>query len=304
MRQSPASPQLRVASRLPRGVIAAVLLLVLSISASACGSSTPTTTTSTTAPSLPSPAEQAATLKGKNEYRRLVIHAAEGFADATRALQTALNHHDHETAVKQWAKAQASFDALRPALLGGPAASAAYDGLVADFAPGEQPVGLHEVERGLFTGHDELALRAAPALAQAGPAVVIGLYRTIVQPSGVATKQVEQLGFFMDHVIAQHQEAFSHLDQIDISAIVGSVRDGFAAIATLGNLVDPTLTATTETDLKSLEALAHAISPGTKNDEISPQQWRGLSEAASRLQVDFGQLGGELSGFTSGRSYA
>jgi len=304
MRQSTPSPQFHVTRWLPRAAVASMSLLFLSIGLSACGSSAPTTTTSTTVPALPSPAEQAATLKGKNEYRRLVIHAAEGFADATRALQSALNRHDHEAAVKQWAKAQASFDALRPALLGGPAASAAYDGLVADFATGEQPVGLHEVERGLFTGHDELALRAAPALAQAGPAVVIGLYRTIVQPSGVATKQVEQLGFLVDHVIAHHQEAFSHLDQIDLAAIVSSVRDGFTAISTLGKLVDPALASTTETNLRKLETLTDAIAPGTKNQQISPDQWQGLSEAASRLQVDFGQLGGEMSGFTSGRSYA
>jgi len=291
-------------SKCRRSAAIITTLVLVGFSASACGTTKPSAVPPTTAASLASPAQQAATLKAKNDYRRLVIHAAEGFAEATAALQTALNRHDHAQAVHAWEKAQGSFDALRPALLGGPAASASYDGLVADFGQREQPVGLHQVERGLFTGRDDLALAAAPALTQAGPAVVIGLYRTIVQPSGVATKQVEQLGFLVDHVIAHHQEAFSHLDIIDLRAIVQSVRDGYSALAPLGTLVDPQQTNDTLSALGALERLVATIAPETHNEQISPQRWRALSEAAVRLQAAFGQLGGELSGFTSGRSYA
>ncbi|MEI7478772.1 MAG: hypothetical protein WCK25_00535 [Actinomycetes bacterium] len=281
------------------GVLAVVVTVL-----SSCGGSKPVAAPTTTQAPLPSPAQQNATHQVKIDYRRLIVHAAEGFARATIALNAALDHNNHAEAVKQWAIAQGDFDALRPAMFGGPAASAEYDGLVADFAPGEQSVGLHEVERGLFTGHDELAAKAAPALARAGPAIVIGLYRTIVQPSGVATKQVEQLGFLVDHVIAHHQEVFSHLDQIDVAAIVGSVRKGFSAIAPLGVLVDPSLTAKTERDLVELERGARAIAPGTKNENVAPALWRGLSEAAAKLQVDFGQLSGEFSGYSTGRAYA
>jgi hypothetical protein len=299
-----------VTTVVPRHLFVGVVTGALALGLGGCGvsSTTPSTVPSTsvsTAPApLPSAAEQAATLKAKNAYRRLVIHAAEGFSEATAALDAALKRGDHLAAVKEWSLAQASFDTLRPALLGGPAASASYDGLVSDFGPGEQPVGLHEVERGLFTGRDQLARAAAPALAAAGPAVVIGLYRTIVQPSGVATKQVEQLGFLLDHVIAHHQEQFSHLDRIDLGAIASSVRDGFSALEDLARLVDPGLSRTTDADLRLLETAVRAIPTSATNDQIAPATWRYLSEVAVRLQVEFGQLGGEMSGYTSGRSYA
>lgn len=281
-----------------------VVLAVVAAALSSCGTAQPAGVPKVTQAPLPSPAKQNATHQAKIDYRRLVVHAAEGFAKATIALNAALDHNNHAEAVKQWAIAQGDFDALRPAMFGGPAASAEYDGLVADFAPGEEPVGLHQVERGLFTGHDELARIAAPALAQAGPAIVIGLYRTIVQPSGVATKQVDQLGFLVDHVIAHHQEVFSHLDQIDVAAIVASVRKGFSALSPLGVLVDPSLTAKTARDLVELELHASEIAVGTVNENVAPTIWRALSEAAAKLQVDFGQLSGEFSGYSTGRAYA
>jgi len=233
-----------------------------------------------------------------------VVESAEGFALAVQRLDAALKGQDRGAAVLAWSQAQGFFDALRPALLGGPAASAAYDGLVADFAPGEQPKGLHEVERGLFSGPITRANAAMPELLRAGPSIVIGLYRTIEQPSGVATHHVEQLGCLVDHVIVCHQEVFSRRDRIDIAAITQSITASMKALTPLGVLIDPSMTETTTSDLTRLTSLVASIPIEATNEQISERTWRALAQVAARLQFDFGQLSGSLAGSSSGRAYA
>ena len=88
------------------GVLAVVVTVL-----SSCGEAKPVAAPTTTQAPLPSPAQQNATHQVKIDYRRLIVHAAEGFARATIALNAALDHNNHAEAVKQWAIAQGDFDA-------------------------------------------------------------------------------------------------------------------------------------------------------------------------------------------------
>ncbi len=291
--------------RLRRPLVAAIALATTSVLLAGCGANAHVAarTTTTIAGKVPSRAEQAAALFATTRYRRQIVQAAEGFSTSVNALDGALRSGDRQAAIKAWAAAQGSFDVLRPVLLGGPASSATYDGqlLAGSKTKGQ---GLHAIERALFQGPLSDGLAAMPELRAAGPQLVIGLFRTILQPSAIAVNQVHALGFLADHVLSSSQERVSHRDLVDVLAIIHAVRGGFNALHPLANLVDPKQLSATSTGLDQVDALLSTLPPGATDAEVPTEVWARLGRLVSVLQFDFGQLAGSTAGYSSGRYYA
>ena len=220
--------------RMSRPLVAALALVTSSMLLTGCGTTAHVAVhaTMTLPGKVPSRAEQAAALFATTSYRRQVVQAAEGFTTSVTELDGALRRGDRQAAKRAWAAAQGSFDLLRPVLLGGPASSATYDGQLLGGVK-TRGEGLHAIERALFQGPLSDGLAAMPDLKAAGPQLVIGLFRTIIQPSGVAVNQVHALGFLADHVIANSQERVSHRDLIDVLAIAHAVRGGLEVLTRL-----------------------------------------------------------------------
>ncbi len=286
-------------------MLAALALVTSAMLLTDCGTTAhmAVRTTTTIAGKVPSRAEQAAALFATTSYRRQVVQAAEGFTTSVTELDGALRRGDRQAAIRAWAAAQGSFDLLRPVLLGGPASSATYDGQLLGGSK-TRGKGLHAIERALFQGPLSDGLAAMPDLKAAGPQLVIGLFRTIIQPSGVAVNQVHALGFLADHVIANAQERVSHRDLIDVLAILHAVRGGLDALRPLANLVDPTQLAKTSRGLDQADALLSMVPASSTDAQVPGPVWARLGRLVAVLQFDFGQLAGSIAGYSSGRYYA
>ena len=288
-----------------RPLVAALALVTSSMLLTGCGTTAHVAVhaTMTLPGKVPSRAEQAAALFATTSYRRQVVQAAEGFTTSVTELDGALRRGDRQAAKRAWAAAQGSFDLLRPVLLGGPASSATYDGQLLGGVK-TRGEGLHAIERALFQGPLSDGLAAMPDLKAAGPQLVIGLFRTIIQPSGVAVNQVHALGFLADHVIANSQERVSHRDLIDVLAIAHAVRGGLDALRPLANLVDPTQLEKTSRSLDQVDALLSTVPASSTDAQVPAAVWPRLGRLVAVLQFDFGQLAGSTAGYSSGRYYA
>jgi iron uptake system EfeUOB component EfeO/EfeM len=252
----------------------------------------------------PTPAQQSATLDVTNQFRRAVVTASQRFAVATVALVAAIRAGDVSQARLEEEKSQAAFDQMRPSFAIGVTSLAPIDAEVSDQSGQSAPMGLHAIERTLWSGRVHDALRAAEAVAQSGPLLEFGVFRTILTPSAVCGRVIEMLSWTVDSVISSSQERYSHLDMLDVRTSVLLSDHLVQSIVALGQLVQPQLAREL---LARSAAMKRAVAPftnSTLDSAVSNAQWRQLSQRIAAVQASLGKMDGALNGLGTGRPYA
>ena len=306
-----AAMQRRAISRKPNWVLAAVL--VSSLTLAGCGSYTKQSIDYHFglhgAPTQP---QQAASSYATRTYRSLIVQSSQRFAGAVGNLRDAAQRGDLREAQRQWAIAQASYDMVRGEITAHSTTELMIAGRLQDQPFFIGRTGLHAVEQDLFSS-DHGSLNAdAETLAGQGTLLEIGLLRTVRTPSRIMTTATQSLGWAINDVIANPQQPFAQSDLLDVSAVIALTHQALAAVTPLALDVAPRHLDTARQRLAALEeTLGHATTVRlsgdinvTPNSAVSPATWRLLAVQMTALLSPLTQLGGDMDGFGTGRTYA
>jgi hypothetical protein len=247
---------------------------------------------------VPTPAEQAATLHATNAYRAQVVAAATAFDGAVGSLDRAMRDGDRHGAMQAWQQAEVAVDGFRAELDGGPGAWDALDGVVA----GGRGVGLRAVEASLFGVRPwSVGVRAMPALTLAGATYAVGLFRSIDQPSTIATHTVNNLGYLVMSCLVGQAAPWDGDRALEVHGVTDAVLRAAAVLVPLGRLVAPGVTAIL---LDATASLRMDLAVVPAHGGVSPTSAHALARDAVRVEGALGQLAGAFAGFTNGRYYA
>ncbi len=252
----------------------------------------------------PTAAQQGATLAVTNFFRREVVTASERFVMASTQLDAAIRAHDVTRAREAELRTQAAFDEVRPSLGIGVTTLTPLDALVSDQSPGIAATGLHAIERQLWAGSLSSSTLAAHNLAQVGPILEIGVFRTILTPSAICGRVDEILSWTVENVIDSSQEQYSHVDMIDARTTLDQANRIIGSLGRLAVLVDRPLAAQLAERSRAVVDVVDAFSATTPNAMVPATTWRELAQRISALEASLGALDGQLNGLGTGRPYA
>ena len=107
---------------------------------------------------------------------------------------------------------------------------------------------------------------------------------------------VEDLNWLVGQAVPADQERFSHLDAVDIAATTSGARTAFAAIAPLGDQIDPVLTERISGRVTTLSnEVAGLGPPGQVNDVALPApRLLALAQQADATAAGLAQLSAEM----------
>ncbi len=207
--------------------------------------------------------------------------------------------------------AQAEFDQFREVAAGSnPINASTIDELAADVGPGQSFGGLHAVERDLWDpsaptvtggiqGVTSQAVVDGSGLVAQAPIAEYLLSKDSLGPEAIGTTGVDDLNWVETMAIPQHEEVYSHLDAVDISAGIGAARDTFTTLAPLARLVAPTLTATVDRRFTALVAEVTALGPPDEIPDVAlaPAALLALSQQVDATAAGYAQLSAVLAPF-------
>jgi hypothetical protein len=306
----PAGPVRRPTSSGLRCLLAVAAVALLAACGTARSSSSPPPSRPTTAASAstPSPAVQAATLSATDGYRRFVETASERFAADTARLEADIAAGDLDGARSDELVAQGDYDALRSQLTWNASATLALDARSTDVAPGTPFTGLHRIEQGLWPGGTDWAAGTAPAsatLADDAAPLPVALQRVVQTPQQILQTAVDELGWIDASPVPGLEEAYSHLDTVDVAAGVDTVTSVVGSVTALGELLAPTETAVALGRLATLTADVAALGPPgmVPDDAISPAAWRTVAQQVDATAAALSTLDADLSGPATGAAF-
>jgi len=253
---------------------------------------------------VPTPAEQAATLSATVAYRRLIVTTAEDFSVAASNLVTAIARDDVTGARDAYLRAQGDYDVLRPTLSAQASSSSSIDALVIDQVPAAPAVGLHAIERDLWSSTPQSATALAPALSAQASIMPFLVSRTILTPAEICASLSELLGWTVENAIDSSQERYSHLDLVDVRAAARAAAVMVSAVAPIGALVDAASSAQLTIADGQLAALCSRLPPSEVDTAVPSATWTDVSYLMDVVVARSGQLAGALAGLGTGRSYA
>ena len=303
----------RAARRSLRGVLVLAVATAAAGALAGCsagyGSSSqryPTGTPYPAAVSHPTAAEQAATLRATEGYRRLLLTNAERLSSLLGTLSRDAGSGRLAAAQRDELAAQDAYDVLR--------ADVATDSATADQLDGERwsvgasPFGgLHAIEAALW-GHGAcpVAHRLATALELQALLAGFVFYRMILTPDHILADAQSQLAWTVGVAVAGREEQFSHHDLVDVVSAVGAARSAFELVAPLGRLVATTTTAAVAARFAALGRVLSGLGPPASvvDNAIPASTWRAIATDTDAINAPLGDLSGLVAGFGSGRTYA
>jgi len=260
----------------------------------------------------PTEAQQASSSHATRTYRALIVQSSQRFASAAGKLRDAAHRGDINEAQRQWAIAQASYDMVRGEITAHSTTELMIAGRLQDQPFFIGRTGLHAIEQDLFTSNHHSLIADAESLAGKGTLLEIGLLRTVRTPSRIMTTATQSLGWAVNDVIANPQGPFAQQDLLDVSATISMVHQALAAVTPLALDVAPGHLRTAQQRLAALEeTLRQATTQRidgdiniTPNSAVSAATWRLLAVQITALLSPLTQLGGDMDGFGTGRTYA
>jgi hypothetical protein len=118
-------------------------------------------------------------------------------------------------------------------------------------------------------------------------------------PEAIGTTGVDELNWVGTMAIPEHEELYSHLDAVDISAGIGAAHESFTTVAPLADMVAPTLTTTVGQDFTTLLAEVAALGPpdGTPDASLAPTALLSLSQQVDATAAGYARLSAALAPF-------
>lgn len=254
----------------------------------------------------PTTAEQIATLHATEGYRRFLLTSAEGLSTALGRIARDAASGNLAAARRDELAGQADYDVLRPAVQVNSATEDQLDGEPWSVTAGSLS-GLHAIERALWSTNS-LVVARRDALAM-GPAAVTSAFvfsREVLTPDVIVAQVQSSLAWAAEVPVEQRAELFSHRDLVDVRASALAAATALHLVEPLGLLVAPSQTARARAAvddlLRQLDTTAQPVS--RPDASIASSTWRTLAQDLDAANATLGVLGGEVSGFGSGRTYA
>jgi hypothetical protein len=206
-------------------------------------------------------------------FRVDIGNATAAFAAAVVRLQSDLSGGQLPAAKTDELTAQGDYDYFRLLETDDSVNASTLDGTIDNVQPGQTFGGLHAIERDLWVSGD--ALSDVSGLEPQAQVAEFVLSRLTLPPEAIGTTGVDELNWVNDVAIPGHEELYSHLDAVDISATIAAADQAFDAIQPLAHQVAPSLTmavagrfAALESDVAELGAVTDlpdsAISSATR----------------------------------------
>lgn len=260
----------------------------------------------------PTEAQQAASSHATRTYRALIVQSSQRFAGAAGRLRDAAQRGDINEAKRQWAIAQASYNMVRGEIAAHSTTELMIAGRLQDQPFFIGRTGLHAIEQDLFTNDHHALIADAKSLAGQGTMLEIGLLRTVRTPSRIMTTATRSLGWVINDVIANPQEPYAQQDLLDVSATISMAHQALEAVTPLALDVAPGHLRIAQQRLAALEeTLRQATTQQidgdiniTPNSAVPAATWRLLAVQMTALLSPLTQLGGDMDGFGTGRTYA
>lgn len=230
-------------------------------------------------------------------FNQTVGAAVLGFANDLQDLSAALASGDLPEAKADELAAQSRYDVFRFLGASSPTAGSAIDGLAADVPEGQRFAGLHLVEEDLWDGGD--ASSAVFALLAEAPLVEESFLRLRESPEAIVTVAARELGWVNEVAIPGKEEAYSHLDSVDVAATVDGAHAAFVDVTPLARLVEPGRCATVAHRFAALLDAVQALgAPGTVADgTIPPEAWEAVAQDDDAVAAALAALEATLVGY-------
>jgi iron uptake system component EfeO len=289
----------------------AVLLVTLATLASACTSSAsipgtgPDRVTSAPPARLTS-SERSLAQAASSAYRTTVGSDATALVADLDRLQGAVGSNDITTARTDELSAQADYDGIRSVLeAADPVIASTLDEEPTAVAPGQSLAGLHAVERDLWSSPPGDASADMSGVVAQAPVAGYLLARDVLAPEAIGTTAVDELGWVDDVAIPGHEEAFSHLDTVDVAATIDAAQAAYGAIQPLARRIAPALSRSVEQSFATLAAQVASLGPPDQRPDgsIPELTLRSLSQTVNATASMLAALSARLVPFgTSGTS--
>ncbi len=208
----------------------------------------------------------AAIAQAKQIFHDQIVSSAASFATDVVSLQSAVDRGDLAGARSAELAAQGDYDHFRLLEQDNSVNASTLDELAPNVGPGQTFGGLHAVERDLWTSTGDPRADVA-ALAGQAPVAQYLLSRDELDPEAIGTTAVAELGWAADWAIPGREELYSRDDAVDLAATVSAANSAFDAIAPLGAVVAPTLTASVRSEFATLVAEVADLGPPTAVDD-------------------------------------
>jgi hypothetical protein len=281
----------------------AALLPLAGCSATSTPRATPSTTVVVT---TPTPAQQAATLHATNVFRQEIVTAASSIAPLAQRVVGDLAVGNVAAAQRDTAQLQVAYNTIRPVITANSATDLSLDGWPSDQPKGVAPTGIRVLAADLAARRLDAARRQASWVAEQGPTLTIGLFRTIETPQQIAQRVVSLLSWTVESVIAHPRSTDRRQDLADVLATASTAKTAIVGMEQLGLLVDPPTTYLVQ---DRLHAVTMALGGLGEPQQLTAAQidavpWRTIAQHLDALAAAVGTLGGSMSGYGTGRPYA
>ncbi|MGC4933807.1 iron uptake system protein EfeO [Gordonia sp. DT30] len=250
------------------------------------------------------------------EYKKYVVTQANSLTTATEALVAAVNSGDVNAAKDAYIKARPYYERIEP-IAGSFCANGASDcsdnnAVNLDVAidarpdalgPGDTWQGFHVIEKQLWAADnlDGMGPVGATLLKD-----VKDLQRLVSEPSFTVKPAdiINGAGDLLDEVstskLTGEEEAYSHIDFVDMQANIEGSQQAFAIVKPALNEIDPQLTATIQQAFDHVESLIDSFrdpnAPGGFKlfNDVSAQQKRDMAAAIIAVKDPLSQAGGKI----------
>ena len=110
---------------------------------------------------------------------------------------------------------------------------------------------------------------------------------------------MDDLNWVETTAIPEHEELYSHLDAVDISAGIGAADETFTTVAPLATMVEPALTATVGQRFAALAAEVAALGPTdqTPDASLAAPALLSLSQQVDATAAGYARLSAALAPF-------
>ena len=307
------SAQIRPSGRAGGSLLAGLALVVVGVMACGCGQSAGAEghaggagrphSAPAAGTSAPTEEESAAAEAATAIFRTDIDDATAAFVTGVDRLQAAVDTGARPEAQADELAAQADYDRFRLLEGGDQTTAATLDELDSEVGGHQSFGGLHAVERDLWTSGD--AADDITGLVAQAPVAQYLLDKEVLAPEAIGTTAVDELGWVDDMAVPGREELYSRRDAVDITATVSAAHDAFVALRPLGQLVDPSVTASADRQFTGLLALVGSLGDPAhlRDQDISGASRLALSQHVDATAAELSQLAAALAPFgTTGPS--
>jgi hypothetical protein len=253
-------------------------------------------------------AERRAARAATATFRTAVTTEASAFVGAVDRLESELTTGDVPRSQLAELTAQSDFDPLRSLGTAYTGNAAALDEPADAVGPGQSFGGLHAVEQALWSpgvsprAATTAAVTASSGLAAEAPVTEYLLDKLRLEPEAIGTTALQELDWVTEVALPGREEAYSHRDDVDVSATVGASAQAFRSIEPLAALVDPVGTSRLARQYTALVTMVAALGPPVDvvDADIPAATRLQLSQQVDATAALLGQLSARLAPFGAG----